>query len=68
LNSFFFILIKTTTNKRPCRVIGVFGLSYNTVERDVEDVFGKYGRVERIKLVTNPNVSSFLIKFNPKLL
>lgn len=40
-------------NPNPCRCLGVFGLSFHTSERALFRVFDKYGRVERIKLVTD---------------
>ena len=44
-------------NPSPCRVLGVFGLSLQTDERDVRRVFEKYGRLDKVKLVTDPRVS-----------
>jgi transformer-2 protein len=41
-------------NPSPCRVIGVFGLNFQTDDRDLRRVFEKYGRVDKIKLVTDP--------------
>lgn len=41
-------------NPSPCRVIGVFGLSFQTEERDIRRVFEKYGRIDKVKLVTDP--------------
>lgn len=41
-------------NPSPCRCLGVFGLDYNTSERTLHRAFDKYGRVDRIKLVTDP--------------
>ncbi|XP_076348760.1 transformer-2 protein homolog beta-like [Tachypleus tridentatus] len=38
-------------NPEPCRCIGVFGLSLYTKERDLKDVFSKYGTVEDVQIV-----------------
>ncbi|XP_013772437.1 transformer-2 protein homolog beta-like [Limulus polyphemus] len=38
-------------NPEPCRCIGVFGLSLYTKERDLKEVFSKYGTVENIQIV-----------------
>ncbi|EPZ32016.1 RNA recognition motif domain-containing protein [Rozella allomycis CSF55] len=35
----------------PCKVIGVFGLSLRTTERDLEEVFNQFGKIEQITLV-----------------
>ncbi len=53
-------------NPSPCRVLGVFGLSLQTDERDVRRVFEKYGRLDKVKLVTDPRVSwtSLQMSFN----
>ena len=36
---------------RPCKVLGVFGLSVHTTERDLYEVFSNYGRVRDIQMV-----------------
>lgn len=41
-------------NPSPCRVIGIFGLSFQTDDRDLKRVFEKYGRIDKVKLVTDP--------------
>jgi transformer-2 protein len=41
-------------NPSPCRVIGIFGLNFQTDERDLKRVFEKYGRLDKVKLVTDP--------------
>jgi transformer-2 protein len=38
-------------------VLGVFGLSVRTRERDLEDEFGKYGDVEKVIIVYDQRVS-----------
>ncbi|TFY80407.1 hypothetical protein EWM64_g3596, partial [Hericium alpestre] len=35
----------------PSNVLGVFGLSIRTTERDLDDEFGKFGRVEKVTIV-----------------
>jgi len=37
-------------------VLGVFGLSVRTRERDLEDEFGKYGDVEKVIIVYDQRV------------
>jgi len=39
-------------------VLGVFGLSVRTRERDLEDEFGKYGDVEKVIIVYDQRVST----------
>ncbi|VDD75885.1 unnamed protein product [Mesocestoides corti] len=36
---------------RPCKVLGVFGLSVHTTERDLYNIFSSYGRVRDIQMV-----------------
>ncbi|XP_076360947.1 transformer-2 protein homolog beta-like isoform X2 [Tachypleus tridentatus] len=38
-------------NPEPCRCLGVFGLSLYTQERDLKEVFAKYGPVEQVQVV-----------------
>ena len=38
-------------NPSPCRVVGVFGLSLYTSEKDLKDVFGRYGKLEHVNIV-----------------
>jgi transformer-2 protein len=42
----------------PNNVLGVFGLSIRTRERDLEDEFGRYGDVEKVVIVYDQRVSS----------
>lgn len=44
-------MMQPQTPPQPCSVIGVFGLSGYTRERQLEDVFAAYGSIERINLV-----------------
>jgi hypothetical protein len=39
-------------------VIGVFGLSIRTQERDLDDEFSRFGRVEKVTIVYDQRVSS----------
>lgn len=41
----------------PNPVLGVFGLSVRTRERDLEDEFSKYGDVEKVVIVYDQRVS-----------
>jgi RNA recognition motif-containing protein len=41
----------------PNNVLGVFGLSVRTRERDLEDEFGRYGDVEKAVIVYDQRVS-----------
>jgi len=41
----------------PARVLGVFGLSMRTRERDLEDEFHRYGEVEKVVIVYDQRVS-----------
>lgn len=42
----------------PSNVLGVFGLSIRTQERDLDDEFGRFGRVEKVTIVYDQRVSS----------
>jgi hypothetical protein len=42
-------------------VLGVFGLSIRTVERDLDDEFSRFGRVEKVTIVYDQRVSAFSI-------
>lgn len=43
-------------NPSPCRVLGVFGLSLYTTERELRDLFEKYGDIENIQIVYDHQV------------
>jgi len=45
----------------PNNVLGVFGLSVRTNERDLEDEFGRYGEVEKAIIVYDQKVSQLAI-------
>lgn len=40
-------------------VLGIFGLSIRTKERDLEDEFGRYGEVEKVVIVYDQRASLF---------
>ncbi|KZT20668.1 RNA-binding domain-containing protein, partial [Neolentinus lepideus HHB14362 ss-1] len=42
----------------PSHVLGVFGLSIRTTERDLEDEFNRFGRVEKVVIVYDQRVSA----------
>lgn len=42
---------------KPSNVLGVFGLSIYTRERDIEDLFRKYGHIERVQILYDRAVS-----------
>ena len=55
---------KTLTNgtpltkaPNPSNVLGVFGLSIRTQERDLEEEFSRFGRVEKVTIVYDQRVS-----------
>ena len=39
---------------KPCKVIGVFGLNYDTSRRDLAKTFSRFGRLDRVDLVEDP--------------
>lgn len=43
----------------PSNVLGVFGLSIRTVERDLDDEFSRFGRVEKVTIVYDQRVSDY---------
>lgn len=38
-------------------MLGIFGLSIRTTERDLDDEFSRYGRVEKVVIVYDQRVS-----------
>lgn len=52
LINFGFIL----QNPAPSNVLGVFGLSIRTAERDLEDEFGRFGPVDKVTIVYDQRV------------
>ena len=45
----------------PSNVLGVFGLSIRTQERDLDEEFSRFGRVEKVTIVYDQRVSSILL-------
>ena len=43
-------------NPRPSNVLGVFGLSVHTTERELDDEFSRFGRVEKVTIVYDQRV------------
>ena len=43
-------------NPTPSKVLGVFGLSVRTTERELEDEFNRFGRVENVTIVYDQRV------------
>ena len=44
----------------PNRVLGVFGLSLYTTERDLFQIFKKFGPIERVQVVLDAQVRQYL--------
>lgn len=42
---------------KPTNILGVFGLSVRTSERDLQDEFSRHGEVEKIVIVYDQRVS-----------
>uniref|UniRef100_A0AC34FUD4 RRM domain-containing protein n=1 Tax=Panagrolaimus sp. ES5 TaxID=591445 RepID=A0AC34FUD4_9BILA len=38
-------------NPRPSNCLGIFGMSSNTTERDLREIFERYGRVDSVKVI-----------------
>lgn len=47
-----------TQAPNPSAVLGVFGLSIRTQERDLEEQFNRFGRVEKVTIVYDQRVGS----------
>lgn len=47
----------TAPRVEPTNVLGVFGLSIRTRERDLEDEFGRFGEVDKVVIVYDQRVS-----------
>ena len=52
----------------PSNVLGVFGLSIRTTERDLDDEFSRFGRVEKVVIVYDQRVSFVTSHFDEDLL
>lgn len=52
--------VKTTLTQKqaptPSNVLGIFGLSIRTQERDLDDEFSRFGRVEKVTIVYDQRV------------
>lgn len=48
---------KSQQAPNPSNVLGVFGLSIRTQERDLDEEFGRFGRVEKVTIVYDQRVS-----------
>jgi transformer-2 protein len=48
-------------------VLGVFGLSIRTQERDLDDEFSRFGRVEKVTIVYDQRVCDFLAVVLPSI-
>lgn len=44
-------------NPKPSRVLGLFGLSLYTGEKDLKEILNKYGHLERVQVVYDHQVS-----------
>jgi RNA recognition motif-containing protein len=56
--SFFFanITYESQQAPNPSNVLGVFGLSIRTQERDLDEEFSRFGRVEKVTIVYDQRV------------
>lgn len=52
---FFFVCLKD--NPEPTKCLGIFGLSLYTQERDLREVFGRFGPLEDVQVVYDRQVS-----------
>ena len=43
--------VRGQENNTPSLVLGLFGLSQQTTEADVTELFGKFGEIDRITLI-----------------
>ena len=46
----------TQFNPSPCRVLGVFGLSLYTGEKEIKEMFDRYGPLDRVQVVYDHQV------------
>ena len=51
------LLLPIQYNPDPSKVLGVFGLSLYTGERDLREMFGKYGPIKEVQVVYDHQVS-----------
>jgi transformer-2 protein len=59
LSLFSFNIDKSQQAPNPSNVLGVFGLSIRTQERDLDEEFSRFGRVEKVTIVYDQRVGSF---------
>ena len=52
-----FYIEKSQQAPNPSNVLGVFGLSIRTQERDLDEEFSRFGRVEKVTIVYDQRVS-----------
>ena len=50
------VAYSTQQAPNPSNVLGVFGLSIRTQERDLDDEFSRFGRVEKVTIVYDQRV------------
>lgn len=53
----FSLTEKVTQAPNPSSVLGVFGLSIRTTERDLDEEFSRFGQVEKVTIVYDQRVS-----------
>ena len=42
-------------------MLGIFGLSMHTTERDLKDLFSKYGKLTQVRLIIDKRVCKIII-------
>lgn len=47
-------------NPEPSTVLGIFGLSPHTREKDLKDAFSKYGKLNQCRLIIDKRVCNFI--------
>ena len=52
-------------NPKPSRVLGLFGLSLYTGEKDLKVLLNKYGQIERVQVVYDHQVSPSSLTYHP---
>ena len=55
--NFFSLIVKVPQAPNPSSVLGVFGLSIRTTERDLDEEFTRFGHVEKVTIVYDQRVS-----------
>jgi hypothetical protein len=54
--NFFSLIKKVPQAPNPSNVLGVFGLSIRTTERDLDEEFTRFGQVEKVTIVYDQRV------------